>query len=157
MFCNAFHPDGCLCCLCAAVRGISKKAAYRQSLARAKALGYDTGGRTVRRPVPGQVYGFKEAPMLDEEFKKKFPHLLEWLTSTEYDDRKLRTTSTLLLFVENGVLKVCFNDRDNNRSVFVSNTTVEGALYDLDIGLANDTLEWKRRNSGSGVDTRPPF
>jgi len=49
------------------------------------------------------------------------------------------------VFVEDGVLKGCLNDRDAERSVFLAADSLESLLDDLEAGLANDSLQWRAK------------
>jgi len=79
----------------------------------------------------------------DPEFKNQFPTLYEYVSSTAWDDGKVRKTSTLLLFVEDGALKVCLNDRALLRQAFVSARTFTETLSLLDDQLRDDTVTWR--------------
>lgn len=72
-----------------------------------------------------------------------FPALAEYMTLTEYDDGAKRLTSTLLFFVEDGLLKACINDRDLRRTAFFSGSTFREVLQALEDALCSDTVEWR--------------
>jgi len=111
----------------------------------------------IRRPKPGERTGPVEEPFNDADFKKAYPTLAAFLTDTQYEDRSPRTTATLLIFCENGVLRMCLNDRDNNRSVFFTNETVEGCLMSAENALCSNTVEWRQRNGYQNGRQSTPF
>jgi len=111
----------------------------------------------LKRPLPGQRSGPADAEFNDADFSKQYPTLSMYLTLTKYEKGESRVTSTLLIFLESNVLRVCLNDRDNNRSVFVTGETVESALMSLENGLLSDRLEWRTKNWGSKSQDRPTF
>lgn len=71
----------------------------------------------------------------DPQFKRLYPLLFEYLTCDTWDDGTTRETSTLLLFVDAGVLKGCVNDRAMGRNLFVAAESLSGLL-----GAANEAL-----------------
>jgi len=71
------------------------------------------------------------------------PTVCEWLTASHYDDGELRETSTLGLFVDCGVLKLCLNDRDQFRTLYVTSDSLEGALLALEAALRGSTPDWR--------------
>jgi len=111
----------------------------------------------MQRPLPGGRTGPVEADFCDPQWAKSLPALTEYLTATKYDGGQGRVTSTLLLFLENGVLRLCLNDRDNNRSTFMSGETVDMALHALDAALSSDTADWRTRSNHRTGEARPPF
>lgn len=111
----------------------------------------------LKRPVPGQMCGPADKPFSDRSFESEFPTLHEYLTVTSWGDRQPRTTSTLLLFVDNGALKCCINDRDNNRSAFVNDTTFAGLLALLESKLTEESLDWRTKGSGGAAGGKIPF
>jgi len=84
------------------------------------------GGDIALCPVLGQVPGVREM-----------------LVETRFPDGSARQTSTLLLFVEAGVVKVCLNDRDQGMSAWASGSSVLDCLLALESGLQADTLQWR--------------
>jgi len=91
-----------------------------------------------------------EIPLLTKaDWSAKYPQLVTYLTQTEWEDGKRRQTATLLFFVEGGRLRVCLNDRDCNRSCFLTVASMDDALEALENGLFEDTLTWRYRQQGS--------
>lgn len=72
----------------------------------------------------------------------------EYLAECEGNDGKTRLTSTLLVFVEDGLVKLCLNDRQHSRTAWVSAETLTKALAGLDQQLRDDTCEWRRPRVG---------
>lgn len=76
------------------------------------------------------------------------PLLVEYLTSSRYEDKSPRTTSTLTVFVDAGVLKIALNDRDANASLYVTGECLSDALESLEKQLNEqkpDWRQWKRK------------
>lgn len=78
------------------------------------------------------------------------PALGEYLTQCKYGDGSRRQTSTLLLFVEDGLLKACLHDRDLQRSLFVSGEDLDALLDRLESSLTSGTAEWRARGGKRG-------
>lgn len=111
----------------------------------------------LRKPTPGQMLGIASVPFRDEEFASRYPSIVEYLFTAKWTDGSVRVTSTISLFADNDCLKLVLNDRDNNRSVFINATTVEGALVALEEALANDTADWKSRSGGAAAQSKTPW
>jgi len=77
--------------------------------------------------------------------------LWEFLVSPVYDDESPRETGTILIFCEDGLIKACLIDRDNERTAFVSSGAgLKGILERADKGIREDKLDWRRKRSGEG-------
>lgn len=90
------------------------------------------------KPVP------KGIPVYPD-MEAKWPNLTSFLFDTKYDDGSTRITGTLLLFVQDHTLKVCLNDRDAHRSTFLAVDGPLEALDALELGLLEDTLDWRQK------------
>lgn len=97
-----------------------------------------------------------DGPQLRADLKRDdilvdYATLGDYLSDTEFDDGSSRRTSTLLVFVEDGVIKVCLNDRENGRSAWASGKTLRSALQSLNDSVRDDVAEWKgSRATGPG-------
>jgi hypothetical protein len=78
-----------------------------------------------------------------DEWAIDTPGLWEYLTAWTYADGSQRVTSTLTVFLEEGMVKVCLNDRDKGRVAFVSGRTVTKTLEALEEGLQEGSLDWR--------------
>jgi len=81
------------------------------------------------------------------EFEKMWPNLLAFLQDETYEDGSRRTTGTMLFFFQDGQFKACLNDRDCNRSAFLTASGVHEACDSMEAGLANDNLDWRTKKS----------
>lgn len=66
------------------------------------------------------------------------------LSLEAWPDGSARETSTLMLCWGEGRFRACLNDRAAQRSVWVSNLTLEACLDALERGLQTDSLEWRK-------------
>lgn len=157
MFCGMAHHSDCLCRLCGWRMGLSSKALYRRQRRRAIAASKKERGDEVKRPEPGKIFGPRDVEWYDKEFMERWPEIYEWMCLQSYPAGGSRVTSTILLFCDAGAIKLCFNDRDNNRSVFINDATFTGAMDRLECGLKKDDLDWRRKGSNNSSSTSTPF
>jgi hypothetical protein len=73
------------------------------------------------------------------------PATREYLELTQWEDGSPRQPSTVTIFVEHGLVKLCLHDRDQNRSCWVSGDSFEAAWASLEDGLAAGNVEWRER------------
>ncbi len=84
------------------------------------------------------------------DLKATWGDLHDWLTM-QCDDRGVkRSTSSMTVFVDEGLFKVVLNDKDTGRSLWVSNKTLWGALDALEAHLVAGTGEWRRNRKEGG-------
>lgn len=81
----------------------------------------------------------------------RLPALWEFLTLTTWDDGTARETGAITLFLQDGLLKACLNDKDGHVVAFVSAEGLEALLEAMNRGLSEDVLDWRRaRENGGG-------
>lgn len=73
----------------------------------------------------------------------KCPGITEYLSKSLYEDGKPRQTSTLTVFIEGGMVKVALNDRDVERSSYMSGEGLEDALRSLEKHLVEEKVDWR--------------
>lgn len=83
-------------------------------------------------------------PMSPGLFGKSYPTLFEFLTGTAYETGERRIPGTLSLFMDQGAIKACLNDKDQGLTTFSSASTVDRLFAALEKGLAEDTLVWRK-------------
>lgn len=84
----------------------------------------------------------------DPRFSKAYPALWEYCTADQYPDGSKRVRSSMVLFCEDSVVKLCLNDKDQARAIWVTADTVEKAFGAADKALQTANPPWRR-------DTRP--
>jgi len=97
----------------------------------------------MKRPDAG-VNGRTAAQPDECDLAIKLPSLWEFLVEDKWDDGKKRTPGTLLIFTEDGWFKGMLNDKDLSRIAFDSSETLLGLLQDLDLGLRDSHLDWRK-------------
>jgi len=108
----------------------------------------------VKRPVDATDSRNLSTVGADPGWSKRWPALCSHLFDNKYDDGTPRVTSTLMILAELGVLKVCLNDRDAERSAWVSGRGVDEALDALEVGLVEDRLDWRARPPSRGSNVK---
>lgn len=96
---------------------------------------------------------------VDDEFRARYPELYDYLTATCYDDdpKQPRTTSTLLVFGQDGCFKACLRDRAESCCCWVAAPTFLELLGVLESELAGGTAVWRDdRLSGAAEAKRRP-
>ena len=78
------------------------------------------------------------------EIALAYPSVWEMISEGHYPDGGPRLGATLLVFVDEGVVKLCLNDRDQEVSAWVSGASWDAAMAVLEDGLVRDTLTWRR-------------
>jgi hypothetical protein len=94
----------------------------------------------------------KLACKLDKEFSSDHPALWDYLTQKLWEDGTERRTATLTIFAEDGLLKVCINDRDSARSLWASDETWAGTFEALEALLGDPKAPWRCTNQ-NGIHT----
>lgn len=105
---------------------------------------------------PGQerrVAGTGEFAARDALLEEYFPALAEYLTATVLGEDRQRKTATLLLFCEDGLFKVCLNDRQEALSAWASGETAREAIEALEASLEAGEASW-RRSAGASPPPR---
>lgn len=80
----------------------------------------------------------------DTSFKSQFPAVYEYLTSTVYPDGSVRRTSSISVFVEDGLWKAALNDRDQDLVLFVAESSFQALLEALELLLQEDQVPWRK-------------
>lgn len=86
----------------------------------------------------------KAGSFCDPKATEKFPSLVEFLTVTEWAPDEPRDPGSVTVFVQDGRVKVCFNDKDANMTAFASLDTLTDVLKEMERLLAKDDLEWRK-------------
>lgn len=79
----------------------------------------------------------KDSPM------GRFPTLLEWIVTEQWEDGSERKTSTLMIFGEEGRIKLRLADRETEKVLWVTAESVKKALASLEADLVGGTGEWR--------------
>lgn len=75
------------------------------------------------------------------------PAVTEFVTLTKGVDGKQRQTSSLTVFYEEGLCKVCLTERDYDQSLWASGPTLKEALEALELRLTAPVVEWRRKKT----------
>lgn len=79
----------------------------------------------------------------DSAFTKEFPATWEYLSLDTHKDGTSRHTSSLTIFVDEGVLKCCLSDKDVGEVAFWSADTWEELLAGLEEDLSSGQGDWR--------------
>lgn len=84
----------------------------------------------------------------DDDWRRRYPLLHARLTQTRRPDGSVKMTDTLLIFFENGRLKLCLHDRDKGEVAFATIPSVHVGLTRLEMDLRTGRLVWRRKLVG---------
>lgn len=79
----------------------------------------------------------------DRELEQRMPGLFEFLSLARWDDGSPRVPGTVLLMAQDGVYKAWLNDRDCDRSAFLSAPGIAELLLSVNDHLVADTVPWR--------------
>jgi len=82
-----------------------------------------------------------------DDLVERYPCLAEHVAANAYDGEPAgtRTTSTLLVFCQDGSWKACLHDRAGDRLAFVAGGSLMDVLTRLEAGLEEDDLDWRKK------------
>lgn len=97
-----------------------------------------------------------EPAFSDPEFAKKHPNLYEYLAATCYDGdpEQPRVTSTLLVFGQEGCVKLCLRDRDEAVCCWVAASTLLGAFGVLERELRDGLAIWRLDRASGALEAK---
>lgn len=100
-------------------------------------------GRRIGRPSGVESGDLANTPSTPN-FASNYPNLWKFLAQERASDN-YHKTGCMTVFWENGVYKVCLNDRPGKRSTFVSSSGLGEAFQIADRGLHSGTLRWREK------------
>lgn len=89
----------------------------------------------------------------DPDFAKEYPAAWEFL-SLDKDDNKPRQTATMTMWVQDGMWKLSFNDRETNLGMFLTAPTFAKLLAVLEAALVCDDPPWRTRQQDGSTSRR---
>lgn len=81
--------------------------------------------------------------MSDPAAVAETPSLWAYLTQSAWEDGTPRLTSSLLLFEQDGFLKVMLRDRENGLCLWVAAPNLSSAFAAVELALSDPTVEWR--------------
>ena len=97
----------------------------------------------MRKPTQGKATVPGKMSLEGCDMEKQYPTLFEMITEQRWDSGEERRTSTLLIFLEDGLLKACVNDRALNCSLFLAGDSLAGLLSGVEAALRDGTAVWR--------------
>jgi len=95
------------------------------------------------RPAKAEAKG--AAVCGDDVAVKRFPTLIEYLGQDTWEDGSAREVSTVLCVMEGGLFKACLIDKEGDRTLWVTTSTL-GKLWEaLEAAVSADRPDWRRR------------
>lgn len=78
-----------------------------------------------------------------DKLAQGYPRLVEFLTLDRWDDGSPRERGTILILAEDDWWKAWCNDKDGDRSLWVSDSTLGGLLAAVDEHLGSPEAVWR--------------
>lgn len=104
----------------------------------------------LERQQARKVAGVTATEVSPCDFAVKMPTVFDYLTQTRYADGSPRQTASLLLFNDQGTLKVMLRDRDAGLCCWVGGESLEGVFAALEAALCDPDHEWRVDRQTSG-------
>lgn len=82
---------------------------------------------------------------VDPAFEQDFPTLSAYLGDDTWEDGAPRLRSTLILFAEDDLFKMCLTDKDSDMTLWVASKTMFGLLGAMEARLNDPEAEWRKR------------
>lgn len=79
----------------------------------------------------------------DPDLKATYPAIHEYLTEPDEDASGDNRTATLLFFAQDGVFKLCLNDRAVDATLWASGRSWEEAMLSLEVMLTTGAPPWR--------------
>jgi len=98
----------------------------------------------VRRAVGAAGVIREQASAAGVNWVAAHPAIWEYLTLAEDDSGDVRETSMLCVFVEDGLVKMALQDRQEGQSLWVSSASLVEAFAALERRLVDGTGEWRQ-------------
>jgi hypothetical protein len=95
----------------------------------------------VRAPKKGA--GGSETPVEMCKLASGYPTLVEFLSVSKWPDGAERQRGTVLLLWEEGNYKCWLNDRDGDRTAWLTGATLTDLLAAVDTALEADSVPWR--------------
>jgi len=81
------------------------------------------------------------------ELQETYPALADFLCQTHWEEedgkKVVREVGSIVVFVEDGKLKCCLNDKDGGKVAFRTFDGPDSFFKDLDDAISKDKLDWR--------------
>lgn len=84
----------------------------------------------------------------DEQFCKRYPTIVTYLTDDQWDDKTAREVSVLSVSVRDGLIALALNDKECKQSLYTQAETLGEALKLLEGCLVDGSGVWRPWKAG---------
>lgn len=95
-------------------------------------------------PTGGVPVGSSGEDRTPKDLKERAPTLGHFLCDGAWPDGSIRQTSSLVVFVQDGMFKACLGDKDSNTSLWASSRSFDELLESLECRLTDEQPDWRR-------------
>lgn len=96
--------------------------------------------------VPAQPAPIEPDPV-SRSWRVLYPKLWAMVTQGRNEDRTVRVTSTLTVFLEGSRIKLSIHDRERGLIAFLTVSGLPEGLAQLEEGLMQGTLDWRKKRA----------
>jgi len=96
------------------------------------------------RPKIVTTSGGLSARPTNEKDLKAYPEILNWLCDDTWADGTARTRSSILFFVQDGAIKGCLMNKDDEMSLWAGGDSFAGFLACLEGRLKDPKADWRK-------------
>jgi hypothetical protein len=82
--------------------------------------------------------------MADEDFRKRYPGLVELMTASTYPDGSSRLPSAIVLFYEDGLFKGSVSDKSSESALWATGASLSAFLKTLEARVGEERPDWRR-------------
>jgi hypothetical protein len=108
----------------------------------------------LRKGEQRRVGGASGSLIEPDEMSARFPVLWSHLTQTEWAKDEPRETSSLLVFLQDGMLKGMIRDREAGLCLWMASGSLGGLLDALEAGLCDPQAEWRVDRQAEGAKAK---
>ena len=103
----------------------------------------------MKKPDGQQQDAARSTGCPDEALMKKYPRIVEYLTTTQWEDGSSRQTSSVAITINDGMIQVALNDKELKQSMYSSAGSMTEALGLMEKALAANVDGWRAWKSGA--------
>lgn len=109
----------------------------------------------LKKAAERKVDGQSTVPLMGGKFALDYPGIWDHLTQTAWEDGSPRVPSSILIFEQDGSLKLMLRDKSAGLCLWVAGRTFEALLLACEMGINDPATEWRQdRQNGGGPAKR---
>lgn len=102
----------------------------------------------MQKPSPAQAASVSSRGFADESWLKKYPTIVEYLTTSKWDDGTARELSSIAVTCSDGSVQIALNDKDLKQSLYTTAGSFTEAMGLMEKALQAGVEGWRPWKSG---------